>query len=462
MVSRTWVVSRPDPNPAAAIAGSPPAAAAPERTPFQPGAQGPKAWAPRGGSTIATAALSRLLDRLDALARVSDEPGRLTRLAYGPAWRHATGLVRGWMEEAGLATRLDAAGNLVGRLEGARPGGPAVLLGSHLDTVIDAGRFDGVLGVLLGLAAVETVREAGRAPPFALEVVAFADEEGVRFPSALTGSRAMAGTLDPAVLEGRDRDGVSLAEALRGCGPDPAGIEACARRPGEVLAYLEAHIEQGPVLDREGLPLGLVTAIAGAGRLRVEIRGEAGHAGTVPMALRRDALCAAAEAILAVERLGRGTDGLVATVGRIEAAPGAVNTIPGRVIFTVDLRSAEDGVRARAEDDLRALIAETARRRRVEARVETTHAAPAVVCDAGLVATLGRACARHGIPERRLVSGAGHDAMAMAALAPVAMLFLRCRDGISHDPAEAARPEDVAAALEVLATTIALLAEEHR
>lgn len=456
------MVSRPDPNSAAAITGSPPAAAERERTLFQAGAQGPKAGASRGGSTIATSALSRLLDRLDALAGVSDEPGRLTRLAYGPAWLHATGLVRGWMGEAGLATRLDAVGNLVGRLEGARPGAPAVLLGSHLDTVIDAGRFDGVLGVLLGLAAVEAVREAGHVPPFALEVGAFADEEGVRFPCALTGSRAMAGTLDPAVLEGRDRDGVSLAEALRGCGLDPAGIAACARRREEVLAYLEAHIEQGPVLDREGLPLGLVTAIAGAVRLRVEIRGEAGHAGTVPMALRRDALCAAAEAILGVERLARGGEGLVATVGRIEAAPGAVNTIPGRVVFTVDLRSAEDEARARAEESLRALVGETARRRGLAARVETTHAAPAVACDARLVGTLGRACARHGIPERRLVSGAGHDAMAMAALAPTAMLFLRCRDGISHDPGEAARPEDVAAALEVLVTTIDLLAEEHR
>lgn len=393
---------------------------------------------------------------------MSDEPGRLTRLAYGPAWLRATGLVRGWMGEAGLATRLDAVGNLVGRLEGVPAGGPAVLLGSHLDTVIDAGRYDGVLGVLLGLAAVEVVRAAGQIPPFALEVVAFADEEGVRFPSALTGARAMAGTLDPAVLEGRDRDGVSLAEALRGCGLDPAGITACARRREEVLACLEAHIEQGPVLDREGLPLGLVTAIAGAARLRVEVRGEAGHAGTVPMALRRDALCAAAEAILGIERLARGSEGLVATVGRIEAAPGAVNTIPGRVVFTVDLRSAADEARARAEASLRALVAETARRRGVEARVETTHAAPAVACDARLVGTLGRACARHGIPERRLVSGAGHDAMAMAALAPTAMLFLRCRDGISHDPAEATRPEDVAAALAVLVTTIALLAEEHR
>lgn len=366
------------------------------------------------------------------------------------------------MEEAGLATRIDAAGNLVGRLEGARPGAPALLLGSHLDTVIDAGRFDGTLGVLLALAVLEEVGAKGPRPPFALEAVAFADEEGVRFPSALTGSRAMAGTLDPAVLDGRDRDGVRLAEALRACGLDPAGLATCARRPGEVLGCLEAHIEQGPVLDREGLPLGLVTAIAGACRLRVEVLGSAGHAGTVPMALRRDALCGAAEMVLAVERLARGREGLVATVGRIAAEPGAVNTIPGRVVFTVDLRSASDRAREQAEAELVATFAEFTRRRGLEVRAETAHAAPAVACNPRLVALLGRACARHGFAERRLVSGAGHDTMALAALAPVAMLFLRCASGISHDPAEAVRIEDIRAALDVLVTTVTLLAEEPR
>jgi allantoate deiminase len=393
---------------------------------------------------------------------VSDEPGRLTRLTWGPAWREAVGLVRGWMEEAGLLTRLDAVGNLVGRREGRRAGAPALLLGSHLDTVIDAGRFDGVLGVLLALAAVEELEVREKRPAFALEVVAFADEEGVRFPCALTGSRAMAGTLDPAVLGLTDRDGTTLAEALRACGLDPEGLVACARRPGEILGFLEAHIEQGPVLEQEGVTLGLVRAIAGATRLEVGVEGRAGHAGTVPMRLRRDALAGAAEMVLAVERLARGTEGLVATVGRLEVLPGAVNTIPGRVRFTIDLRSSEDGERTRVLADLEARLEEIACGRGLALQVVTTHEARAVRSDPKLLDALARAQARLGLPERRLVSGAGHDAMAIAAIAPVAMLFVRCREGISHDPAEYAAPADIEAALAVLVETLVLLSEEFR
>jgi allantoate deiminase len=393
---------------------------------------------------------------------VSDEPGRLTRLTWGPAWREAVGLVRAWMEEARLATRLDAVGNLVGRREGRRPGAPALLLGSHLDTVIDAGRFDGVLGVLLALAAVEELEVREKHPPFALEVVAFADEEGVRFPCALTGSRAMAGTLDPAVLGLTDRDGTTLAEALRASGLDPDGLAACARRPGEILGFLEAHIEQGPVLEHEGVALGLVRAIAGATRLEVGVEGRAGHAGTVPMRLRRDALAGAAEMVLAVERSARGEAELVATVGRLEVLPGAVNTIPGRVRFTIDLRSPEDRERTRALADLEARLEEIACGRGLALQVVTTHEARAVRSDPKLLDALARAQARLGLPERRLVSGAGHDAMAIAAIAPVAMVFVRCREGISHDPAEYAAPADIEAALAVLVETLVLLSEEFR
>lgn len=393
---------------------------------------------------------------------MSDEPGRLTRLTWGPAWREAVGLVHGWMEEAGLPTRLDAVGNLMGRREGRRAGTPALLLGSHLDTVIDAGRFDGVLGVLLALAAVEELEVREKRPAFALEVVAFADEEGVRFPCALTGSRAMAGTLDPAVLGLTDRDGTTLAEALRACGLDPEGLAACARRPGEILGFLEAHIEQGPVLEQEGVAVGLVEAIVGATRLEVQVEGRTGHAGTVPMRLRRDALAGAAEMVLAVERLARGTEGLVATVGRLEVLPGAVNTIPGRVRFTIDLRSPEDGERTRVLADLEARLEEIACGRGLALQVVTTHEARAVRSDPKLLDALARAQARLGLPERRLVSGAGHDAMAIAAIAPVAMLFVRCREGISHDPAEYAAPADIEAALAVLVETLVLLSEEFR
>ncbi|MCS6877845.1 MAG: allantoate amidohydrolase [Geminicoccaceae bacterium] len=390
---------------------------------------------------------------------MSDEPDRLVRLAFGPAWREAVERVRGWMGAAGLATRIDAAGNLLGRREGPRPGGPALLLGSHLDTVIDAGRFDGTLGVLLALALVERLRERGRALPFALEVVAFADEEGVRFGTGLLGSRAMAGTLDPAVLGLVDRHGTSLARALWACGLEPEALARAARRPEEILGYLEVHIEQGPVLEREGLALGPVEAIAGAERSTVEVLGEAGHAGTVPMEARKDAL-AAAEMVLAVERVARGAEGVVATVGRLEVEPGAVNTVPGRVRFTIDLRSGEDSRRAQVSALLHASLCEIARRRGVGLAVATREEFAAVRCDARLLATLEAALAARGRPVRRLVSGAGHDAAALAAIAPVAMLFVRCRGGVSHHPAEDVDPEDVAAALEVLEEAVERLAAE--
>lgn len=391
---------------------------------------------------------------------MSDEPDRLTRLAWGPAWREAVERVRGWMQEAGLATRIDAIGNLLGRREGVRSGGPVLMVGSHLDSVVDAGRFDGVLGVLTGLALVERLAARGRSLPFALEVVAFADEEGVRFPTALTGSRAMAGTLEPTVLGLVDRTGTSLAGALLACGLDPTGLARCARSPGEILGCLEVHIEQGPVLEREGLALGLVEAIAGAERLAVEVLGEAGHAGTVPMEARKDALAAAAEMVLAVERTARGVEAVVATVGRLEVEPGAVNTIPGRVRFTVDLRSGEDARRAEASALLHASFLELARRREVAVRIETVHTTPAVPCDPQLLALLERACASIGRPVRRLVSGAGHDTMAIAAIAPTAMIFVRCRGGISHHPAEEAAAEDVAAALDLLEAAVEALARE--
>ncbi|MCS7268186.1 MAG: allantoate amidohydrolase, partial [Geminicoccaceae bacterium] len=367
---------------------------------------------------------------------------------------------RGWMGAAGLATRIDAAGNLLGRREGPRPGSPALVLGSHLDTVIDAGRFDGTLGVLLALALVERLRERGRALPFALEVVAFADEEGVRFGTGLLGSRAMAGTLDPAVLGLVDRHGTSLARALWACGLEPEALARAARRPEEILGYLEVHIEQGPVLEREGLALGPVEAIAGAERSTVEVLGEAGHAGTVPMEARKDALAAAAEMVLAVERVARGAEGVVATVGRLEVEPGAVNTVPGRVRFTIDLRSGEDSRRAQVSALLHASLCEIARRRGVGLAVATREEFAAVRCDARLLATLEAALAARGRPVRRLVSGAGHDAAALAAIAPVAMLFVRCRGGVSHHPAEDVDPEDVAAALEVLEEAVERLAAE--
>ena len=289
-------------------------------------------------------AAGRIMQRLEALAALTSDPPRLTRVFLSEEHRRANELVAGWLGEAGMRVRVDAIGNVIGRVEGKARGLPALLLGSHLDTVRDAGRYDGMLGVV---TAIECAHHIGAGVlPFALEVIGFGDEEGVRFGSTLLGSRAVAGTLDLKVLEATDQDGRTLAEALRRFGLDPQALGSAARRREELLAYVELHIEQGPVLERAGLPVGCVTSINGATRLQVRMQGMAGHAGTVPMAARQDALAAAAEAILAVEQRCCQEQHLVGTVGRIDASPGAVNVIPGECRFTIDVRAPEDGVGA--------------------------------------------------------------------------------------------------------------------
>jgi allantoate deiminase len=391
-----------------------------------------------------------LMARLEALATFSDDPDRLTRLYLSPAHRLAMDQVTAWMRAAGMTARTDAVGNVVGRYEGRRQDAPAVLVGSHIDTVVDAGKYDGNLGVLAGIAAVEALNREGLRLPAAIEVIAFGDEEGVRFPTALIGSRAVAGTLDPNLLDARDRDGMAVREALAAVGCDARDYASCARRREDVLAYLEVHIEQGPVLEAEGLPVGVVTAINGATRARIALEGEAGHAGTVPMALRRDALAAAAEMVLVVEREGVATADLVATVGQIEVRPGSANVVPGEARFTIDVRAPADATRQAALAVLEASFAAIAERRRVEITMERFHDAPAVTCDPGLIQALAAAVERLGVTPRLLPSGAGHDAIALAALCPVAMLFVRCQGGISHNPAEAIGVEDADLAVRVL------------
>ncbi|MDR7035966.1 allantoate deiminase [Methylobacterium sp. BE186] len=398
--------------------------------------------------------------RLDALALISADEGALTRVSLSPEQARANTLVSGWMQEAGLRARLDAAGNLIGRAEGREPGGPVLVIGSHLDTVRDAGRYDGPLGVLTALACVAAwIAEDGR-PPFAVEVVAFADEEGTRFGSTLIGSRAFAGRLDPALLAATDAAGISLAEALRAFGLDPGRIGEAARRPGDLLGYLELHIEQGPMLERAGLPVGVVSAISGATRLAVTLRGEAGHAGTVPMAGRRDALAGAAECVLAVEARCRAEAELVGTVGEIAARPGAVNVIPGEARFSLDLRAPEDGRRLAALADIEAAWRAIAGRRGLDLAVARTHEAGAAACDPRLTRAVAAAIAAEGHAVLRLPSGAGHDGMAVAALAPIAMIFVRCRGGISHNPAEFASLEDIEAGARVMLRTLRALARD--
>lgn len=391
-----------------------------------------------------------LMQRLDALACFSEDPDRLTRTFLSPAHRQAAGQVLDWMREAGMAARIDAAGNVVGRYEGDRPGLPALLLGSHIDTVRDAGKYDGNLGVLAAVAVVGELHRRGERLPFAVEVLAFGDEEGVRFPVTLTGSNTVAGTVDPVAMDALDDTGLRLGDLLRDFGGDPDGLAAEARRRDRVLGYVELHIEQGPVLEAEDLPLGIVTAINGAARYNATVRGMAGHAGTVPMDLRRDALAAAASMVLAVERCAQAGREVVATVGQLDVQPGAVNVIPGAVRFTIDIRAPDDADRLAAMAEMTAALEGIARGRGVELTLDRYHDAGAVRCDEALMARLETAIRRHGLPARRLPSGAGHDAMAMASLTQVAMLFLRCRGGISHNPAESITVEDADLAVRVL------------
>jgi allantoate deiminase len=378
-----------------------------------------------------------VLERCVRLATISEEPHRLVRRYGTDALRHAHDLAAGWMRDAGLTVREDAVGNLIGRTGE----GPAMVLGSHLDTVVDAGRFDGPLGVLVGLAAVERVR--GRRPPPALEVVSFADEEGVRYGTSYLGSSAMTGRFDPAWLDRRDADGVQLRDVLPG---DPA---AALRDPSEFAGYCEVHIEQGRRLEKRNLPVGVVTGIVAQSHLDVTFTGEAGHAGTTPMLERRDALAAAAELVLAAESAGRARDELVATVGQVAVEPGARNVIPGAVRLTLDVRHPERVAVEEVVEELRerALDAARARDGALDWRAHTLDPVP---MSEELSGALAVAVHAQGVPVARLPSRAGHDAASMAAVTRAAMLFVRCRGGISHHPDEHVEEADVAVAIDVI------------
>jgi len=394
------------------------------------------------------AAGRRLMARLDAFAAFSDEPRRLTRLFLSDAHRRAAEAFIGWCGEAGLEARIDAAGNVVARYEGKRAGAPAVMLGSHIDTVRDAGRYDGNYGALAALAVIEALAERGERLDHAVEIVAFGDEEGARFRTTLTGSRALAGTYPEDALDQRDSSGVSMREALKAFGGDPERAGSI-RRTG-VAAFVEAHIEQGPILEADGLPLGVVTAINGATRLEVGVDGVAGHAGATPMRLRRDALTAAAEMALAIEARARGEADLVATVGRFDVWPDATNVIPGHVQFSIDVRSPDDKRRAAALADLEARITAIAASRGVRVSIAKPHDANAFACDPSIIADLKKAVEAIGVPPCLLPSGAGHDSMVMGKLCPAGMLFVRCKGGVSHNPLESITVEDCALGLKAL------------
>jgi allantoate deiminase len=393
----------------------------------------------------------------DELATVTAEPGRITRVYLSPEHARANAIVAGWMADAGLQTWQDAAGNLHGRAAGATADAPTLLLGSHLDTVVDAGRYDGVVGVLMAVRTVARLTADGPLP-FALEVVAFSDEEGTRFGKALLGSSAVAGVWDDAWWDLADADGVTLRQAFADFGLDPATVGDAAVDPDGLVGYLEAHIEQGPYLEEIGAALGVVTSIASARRFAVEAVGEARHAGGTPYERRHDALLAAAEAALAVERICR-AEQHVGTVGTMSVEPGAVNVVPGLARFSVDLRGEFDDGRDRVWDTLVEAFDAIGARRGVTVTPTEVHRAPAVLCAprlmdavrAGIVAT-----GENDVPE--LFSRAGHDAMSLGLVTDVAMLFLRNPDGISHHPDEFVSEADIALGLDALAAAVRFLA----
>jgi allantoate deiminase len=378
--------------------------------------------------------------RCDELGAISDERGRLTRTFASPAMRRANQLVGAWMREGGLQVRVDAAFNLLGRRTSVKPRAKTFLIGSHLDTVRDAGKYDGPLGVLAAIAAMQLLRERNVKLPFHLEIVGFSDEEGTRYQTTYLGSRALAGTLTAGDLARIEEKQIVQARRAR----------------DEFFGYAEVHIEQGPVLEENDLPVGVVTAIAGQSRLRVEFHGVAGHAGTVPMNLRHDALAGAAELILSAEKCG-----VLATVGKIEVAPGAGNVIPGHASLTLDVRDQNDSRRAAAVNSLHAQARAIAKKRKLRLTWTRVQQTAAVRCDPSLTQIFSQCVVQRGLKVLRLTSGAGHDAAALSAICPVAMLFVRCKKGISHNSAESVKTSDVASAIGVLADFIQTLATRH-
>jgi len=402
---------------------------------------------------------AEVLARCAELDRYSAHRSYLERVYLSPQHAAANAAAADWMAKAGLRTWQDAAGNQLGRREGREPGLPALLLGSHLDTVPDAGSYDGMLGVIMAIAVVERLGDRIDDFPFAVEVVGFSDEEGTRFGKALLGSCAAGGTWDEDWWELRDKNGVTLHTAFREFGLDPRRVGDAARRPDELIGYLEAHIEQGPYLEEADASLGYVTTIAGARRFKLSIVGEARHAGGTPYPRRRDALVGAAEAITTIERLAKAS-GCIATVGRIEVMPGAVNVIPGRADFSLDLRAETDQDRDAMWATMSADLEMLCEARNLELRVVETHRAPSMPCAPWLTDAVVDGIRSTGDAEPLgLWSRAGHDGMAIGAVTDIGMLFVRCFDGISHHPDEGVREVDVAAGLDAFERTVLSLAE---
>lgn len=402
------------------------------------------------------AVAQRWLDRLAACS----EPGPgVTRLPFTPEHRAALTVLTDLMEQADLSVRLDAAGTLIGRQEGPQ-GAPTLLLGSHQDSVREGGAYDGIMGVVLPLLALLKLRKDRVSLPFAVEVLAFADEEGVRFPTALLGPRALAGTFDMAALDMRDHNGISLRQAMQDFGLDTDSLPQLHRDPAQVLGWVEIHLEQGPVLEAAERALGVVSGICGIERHALVLTGTAAHAGTLPMPMRQDALAGASEIVLAVEALACKTPGLLATVGALQVSPGVVNAVPGKVAMSIEIRAPEDTTRKQAGTDLNRAARDIAVRRGLGLTFERSYAQPATPCSQTMIARLSRAVQAHQPePTLHIASGATHDTSAMAALCPVGMLFTTCRDGRSHHPDEFVPAAAMTAGIHTLERFILQLAD---
>ena len=392
-----------------------------------------------------------LMDWSETIGAWSEQEDGLTCSYLTPVHQRTAAQLADWMREAGMEVAIDAVGNVVGRYLSGQADAKTLMTGSHYDTVRDGGKYDGRLGILLPIAIVRHLHQRGERLPFHLEVVGFAEEEGVRFKSTFLGSNAIIGQFDLALLDRTDADGISMREALAAAGRDAGAIAAIARDPASLLGFVEVHIEQGPVLLEHGLAVGVVTAIAGSSRYLVSLEGLASHAGTTPMTMRKDAAAAAAEIVLMVEQRCSQGPSLVGTVGQLAVPNGSVNVIPGQCTLSLDIRAADDAVRLAAVQDVLAAIDAICARRQVEARVEQIVSAAAAPCAPWLMDQLGGAVERAGLPRYDLASGAGHDAMAMAKVTDVAMLFVRCGNGgISHNRLETMTADDAELAAQVL------------
>jgi allantoate deiminase len=393
--------------------------------------------------------LDTAIDRLDILGAISDSPSHLVRTFLSPASRRAALAILEWMEALGMETSHSSDGTVRGILKGSHPESSPLLLGSHYDTVIDAGKYDGPLGIIASLAALETLRQENTTLPFPVHVLAFSDEEGTRFQTTYLGSRGIVGNLDNATLAIRDGSGVTIAAALEDSGwQDGASVIRYAK--GKCRGYVELHIEQGRVLEEARQPACVVTSIAGQSRLTVTLDGRADHAGTTPMHLRRDALTGAAECVIAAETLAKSQPPLVITVGKMQVHPGASNSVPQRCIFTIDLRHPDNPIRREALETLHDTFTRIANARDLGLDWHLVQENDATPCDPALTQTLIESLTAVTGSQLAIPSGAGHDGVIVSKIGPIAMLFIRCRDGLSHHPDEYASREDIGTGIGIL------------